>query len=210
MIKGAVWMGIMLLTLVPWMWREKEVHGKWVWMSSRGGRTFFEGNYLPMDMGSVYGAAQKLNLDEIEMDQLFYRISINYLKKHPGHYFKAGIKRAALLWDLRTTNWLQTTLFMPALGSGGPARIVLLFVSLFMFNCYRLIVVAGAVGAIWGARRYRELIILYAIPVLLLIFHFALFIGASRYLVPIYPSLCIFFAVFIERLSALMRNNSGG
>ena len=201
LIKGAVWLGIMALTLVPWLLREKEVHGKWVWLSSRGGRTFFEGNYLPMDMGSIYAAAKERNLDEVGMDQLFYQVSVDYLKKHPGHYLREGIRRVALLWDLRTTNWLQQTLFLPVIGSGGAARSVLLFASLFIFNCYRLIVMAGVIGAVLEARKYRELIILYAIPAVLMIFHFALFIGASRYLVPIYPSLCIFFAVLIESLS---------
>lgn len=50
-------------------------------------------------------------------------------------------------------------------------------------------------------KKIREFALIYAVPVLLMIFHFALFIGASRYLVPAFPSICIFFALLIEKLA---------
>ena len=47
--KGLVWLALGAAVVAPWLVREKEVHGRWLWLSSRGGRTFFEGNYLPIE-----------------------------------------------------------------------------------------------------------------------------------------------------------------
>jgi 4-amino-4-deoxy-L-arabinose transferase-like glycosyltransferase len=199
--KGLAWLVLSAMVVAPWLLREREVHGHWLWISSRGGRTFFEGNYLPIDMAKVYALAQKQGLDELEMDQLFYKITIQYLKDHPRQYFKAGIARAALLWDLRTTNWLGQVLFMPVMGNGSMARKLLTFFCLFVFNCYRAVVILGSIGALLFWERFRELALIYAIPVLLIFFHFALFIGASRYLVPIIPAICIFFALLMQSLN---------
>jgi len=205
LFKGLAWLAIMSAVIAPWLWREKQVHGQWVWISSRGGRTFFEGNYLPIEMSKVYATAQKAKLDELEMDRLFYKVSFEYLKAHPLQYFKAGIKRAYLLFDLRTTNWLAQTLFLPMLGSGTWPRQILTYISLMVFNFYRLVIICGVAGAILSWRRLRELALIYAIPVLLVIFHFAVFIGASRYLVPAFPSICIFFALLIEKIVSRFR-----
>jgi len=201
LLKALAGIAITGIVIAPWLWREKQVHGQWVWISSRGGRTFFEGNFLPIEMHKVYATAQKHHLNELEMDKLFYQVAFQYLKAHPRQYFKAGLKRVALLWDLRTTNWLEATLFMPLLGSGNLFRKLLVFFALFIFNCYRVVVILSLPGAMLSLKKIREFALIYAVPVLLMIFHFALFIGASRYLVPAFPSICIFFALLIEKLA---------
>ena len=199
LLKSLLWLAIMAAAIAPWLWRGKQVHNRFVWITTRGGMTFFDGNYLPVDKRRVFALGDKLGLDEAGVDRLFFKVTMDYLKKHPGHYFKASLKRLAVLLDLETYNGLGRFFLMPLLEAGGSFRTGLAGVSYFLFLASRLVMILGLVGAIVSFRKFRQLFILYAIPLMILIFHFALFLGKPRYLVPAYPCLCIFAALFLAR-----------
>ncbi len=200
-IARAVAFGLIICALLlPWLIREKTVHGQWVWITARSGRTFFDGSYIPIDQRKVYLTALKQGLNELEMDKLFYRVSLEYLRKHPGHYFRAGMKRLYYLWDLRTFSEVQALFILPILEQGGRFRGALVFISYFLFLLSRVIIVLGALGAIISWRRFRELFLIYSVPILLTLFHFLLFHGKARYLAMAYPCLCILSALWIRWL----------
>ncbi len=111
----------------------------------------------------------------------------------------------ALLWDLRRTNWLQAVFFGPLSNPPGAARKIMSALAAIGFNAYRLMVALGTLAAIPAWRRRRELALFYAIPATMILFHFLLFIGASRYLVPAVPSLCLFLAALSERMGERRR-----
>ncbi len=195
--------------IFPWLLRERNVHGSWVWITARSGRTFFDGFYIPIDQRQVYLTALKRGLNELEMDRLFYRVSLDYLRKHPAHYFRAGLKRLYYLWDLRTFSETQALFIAPILEQGGRLRTGLVYLSYVFFLLSRGIIVLGALGALLSWRRFRELFLIYAVPILLTLFHFLLFHGKARYLAMAYPCLCIFFALWIrwlERTLGLRKN----
>ena len=198
--KALVWLAIVFMTIAPWLGREYQVHGRFVWMTTRGGMTFFDGSYLPIAKRQVLVLGNKLGLDEAGMDRLFFKVSFDYLKKHPGHYFRTCFKRLRVLLDLKTYNGLDRFFLSPLLEEGGSFRIALAFASYYLFLVSRLVMVLGLAGAILCRQRYRELFLLYAIPLTIVLFHFALFLGKPRYLVPAYPCLCVFFALGMEWL----------
>jgi len=201
--KAVVWLTIMTITILPWLWREKNVHNRFVWITTRGGMTFFDGNYLPIEKRKVFAIADKHNLDEAELDTLFYQLTFNYLKEHPRHYFKAALKRLAAMFEPETYNGLGRFFLMPLLEKKQTFTTALAFTGYFLFLGSKLIMIIGLVSAILLFRRFKELILIYFIPILILLFHFALFHAKPRYLIPAYPCLCIFFALAMERLGKI-------
>ena len=198
--KGLVWLVLAAAVVTPWLVREEAVHGRFVWLTTRGGMTFFDGNYLPIDKHRVIAMGNQLGLDEAGMDRLFYRVTLDYLEAHPAHYLKSSVKRVRVLLDLKTYDGMGRFVLSPLLERGGIFRTTLAYLSYYLFLASRLVMILGLLGAVLSWRRSRELFLFYAIPLMILIFHFVLFHGKPQYLIPAYPCLCIFFALGLEWL----------
>jgi hypothetical protein len=199
--RSLAWLAIPALMIAPWLAREEHVHHRFVWMTTRGGITFFDGNYLPISKSRVMAAARNQGLDEAGMDRFFFKVTLEYLKKHPGHYFKSSFRRLRVLLDLKTYDGMGAFVLTPLLEPGGNFRSALAFLAYYMFLASRLVMVLGLIGAILGWKRFPEFFLVYAVPLMIILFHFALFLGKPRYLAPAYPSLCIFSALVVERLT---------
>jgi len=199
--RAALFAAIVAALITPWLIREYQVHGRFVWMTTRGGMTFFDGSYLPIEKRTVFKMAEAQGLDEAGLDRLFFRVSLDYLKQHPAHYFWTCFKRLAVLTDLHTYNGIGSFFWKPLVNQHRPFPTALAYLGYALFIVSRAVMVLGLVAAAAGIRRWRELFILYAIPVMIVLFHFTLFLGKPRYLVPAYPILCIFMAMGWERLA---------
>ena len=106
-----------------------------------------------------------------------------------------------MLLDLHTYNGLSAFFLDPLLEQRRPFTTALALISYCLFVASRDVMILGLIAGIASLRRFRELFILYAIPVTIVLFHFTLFLGKPRYLVPAYPCLCIFMALGLERLA---------
>ena len=198
--RAAMFTLIVAALIAPWLWREYQVHGRFVWMTTRGGMTFFDGSYLPMEKSQVIADGQRQGLDEAGLDRLFFRVSLDYLRAHPAHYLWTCLKRVRVLTDLHTYDGLESFFLKPLLNQHRPFPTALAYVSYSLYILSRGVMVLGLIAAFASLRRRRELFILYAIPVVIILFHFTLFLGKPRYLVPAYPVLCIFMALGVEQL----------
>jgi 4-amino-4-deoxy-L-arabinose transferase-like glycosyltransferase len=201
-VNALTWLMLAGLVIAPWLMRERAVHGRFIWITTRGGMTFFDGNYLPIDKRQVFALGDQRGLDEAGMDRLFYRVTLDYLEAHPAHYFKMCFKRARVLLNLETYNGMERFFMAPLLTGTGAGKTALAFIGYYLFLASRLVMVLGAIGAIASWRRWRELAVLYAVPLVIILFHFTLFLGKPRYLVPAYPGWCIFSALLVARLRA--------
>jgi 4-amino-4-deoxy-L-arabinose transferase-like glycosyltransferase len=188
----------MTLVLAPWLWREKEVHGKWIWIEIGGGKAWFDGSYIPLTSVQIYAKARQMGMNELEMDQLFSKVTMEYFKRNPGHYLRAGWNRVLHLWDLRTDTVIQRWFLYPLVRREDLTGYILAYIGYFMFILSRVVVVLGLAGAAVNSRKFRELAIFYAVPVMITALHFAAFYGSARYLASAYFCFCIFFAFFLR------------
>jgi 4-amino-4-deoxy-L-arabinose transferase-like glycosyltransferase len=200
MARILAWGLVMLAVISPWLWREYRVHGRFVWMATMGGRTFFDGSHMPYSPRLIYQKTTEAGLEEAETDQIFFKMTFQYLKEHPGHYLRSGVQRVRKLWSLGNANVLVSQFLNPLLEAGGRLRGVTALIGYYLFLVSRAVMVLGLLGALFYLRKFKELFLIYSVPLFLTLFHFIIFIGLPRYLIYAYPCLCIFSALWIRWL----------
>ncbi|MCG3137627.1 MAG: hypothetical protein HJJLKODD_01476 [Phycisphaerae bacterium] len=163
-----------LLLLVPWAWRNEQLLGRWVWLTTRRGISLYDGVHPhatgASDLGKIKLLPDVRQLSELEYDQYFQTASLTYIRREPGRIVRlAGIKflRTWSLWpnaEGYRAGWMRWI---------AGSWMVLLLSSL----------VAGLVR--WRAA-WRMLLWLL-LPVIYFTLLHMLFVGSVRYRLPVMP-----------------------
>lgn len=88
-LKGLLVTGITLATLLPWGIRNYLIHGEVVFLSTKSGATFFDGNNLRARGGGVWVHSNPADwpegfdrLSELEKDRALFQEGLNFLRSH--------------------------------------------------------------------------------------------------------------------------------
>ncbi len=175
-----------VLVILPWTWRNYQVHHHPVPITTYGGANLWLGNYPGATgyIGTPEGIQTLLrrnDLPEPEKDSLCYRKALSYISAHPGHFLKLSAKRFLLFW-----NPIPEKQF-------GPARIrgrVTLYRIVAAGSFISLLILAGTgiafTSRIWKKTWLLLFLILY-FPAILMFYYISL-----RYRLPVIPALAVF------------------
>ena len=209
----AVWGVCGAAVIAPWLYREYRVHGRFVFIASNGGRTFFDGNYLPAQATEIIVKGRLKGEDEAAIDRDFFNLTVQYLREHPRHAGRMMFKRLKNLWTFDLPSEFRVLYLAVLLAQPGFFATLLGWITYLLYAVSR-VVMAGALAGMavkWKARWNWRL--LYLLPLLVTAFHFFFYHGKPRYLSPCYPVLSIFFAAALlwarERITARKRPASG-
>lgn len=187
----AIALGVFLLVLAPWTWRNYRVHEAFVPVSSVSGQLFLIGNN-PYATGTwstrpgfdawYRAEAAKRGVEdpgirqEVERDRLAARIGTDYVLAHPGEAVRGVVRKAHIFWVYPITH---SDPAVPLQGVAVLADALLYLAALF-----------GAVRMTGGRRR-----LLPVVAAIAFFFGLSLVLHAeARYRLPLVPFFCLFAA----------------
>lgn len=176
-------------SLIPWSMRNEAVLGEYVWLTTRGGISLYDGLQQgttgASDLGDVKDAPAVQHLGELERDAHFRHIAIEEMRRDPARVLRLAGAKIVRMWSpfpnvdtyqsplvrLVSAAWTVPTLALAALGAAllvrrKGRRGALLVMLLLLPAIYLTAVHSVFVGSV----RYR----LGAIPMLHLLAAFAL------------------------------------
>ena len=100
---GVVAGAITLLVLLPWGWRNQKLLGHWVFLTTNGGITLYDG-VQPQATGAsdqtfVQQFPQTRNMDEIQRDQFFGALARQQIQQDPWRIVRLTLTKTARTWS---------------------------------------------------------------------------------------------------------------
>ena len=178
---------VFLLVYGFWPLRNYQVFKKVIIGSTNGGATFLDGtDIIPWEIRGqpseeefrqkhpVYLEAQKIS-GEVERDRYYFRVAVEYIKKHPGHYLLLTLRKYLKLWN-----------FYPRPGASyGHSPKLLRGISLLSYGPVFGLAIIGLF--IFPLKK----IFVVVLPLLIFPLVYALFWSQIRYRLPLEPYLII-------------------
>lgn len=181
----------------PWTWRNYQVTGDFIPVSSEGGLTLWSGNNpefdwrqpMPMSVG-IYDAPADLSGPQI--DAYYRQRAIRWIISHPLDFFVNGLKKTVVLYSFDPLSWRPEV--------AGFYRIAGLFPYGIMMPFFFL-------GLLSNLKNGNFKLVLWYVLFTSLIA--AVFYGDSRMRAPIQPYLYVFGVMGIELALDWLRRRSG-
>jgi len=175
---GWTMVGLLLLCLLPWAARNRAILGRWVWLDTNGGFTFYDG-YNPDATGA---SDQRFIEREPELQALGEVGRSEYLTQKAVDYAKANPLR---VWDLIGAKLART--WSPVPLSEEYHRPALMLVSIaYSIPFYALVLLGMSRGNLSRSAK----VFLLAPAVYFSIIH-ALTVGSLRYRIPAEPPMAV-------------------
>jgi hypothetical protein len=99
------WIPIVLtfLVLLPWAWRNERVVGRWIWTTTNGGITEYDG-FNPDANGAsnqrfVQTMPQLKSMSEVERSQYLAKLAWQFVRDHPLRAVELGVIKIARTWS---------------------------------------------------------------------------------------------------------------
>ncbi|HEY2589784.1 MAG TPA: hypothetical protein VGI81_28835 [Tepidisphaeraceae bacterium] len=175
---GLTMVMLTLLSLLPWVVRNRVVLGHWIWLDTNSGFTLCDG-YNPdatgaSDQSFVHRMPELQALDEVGRDEHLKQEAIDYARTHP--------ERAVMLAGAKLARtWSPVPLSREY---GRPALRLLAMAYSVPFDALVLI------GLLWGRLRRSAKVFLITPAIYFSIIHM-LTVGSLRYRIPIEPPLAV-------------------
>jgi hypothetical protein len=157
------------LVLLPWAWRNHQVLGSWVPLSSQGGFILARSNaaepaWRQADGWGIDEGFFRRYPDEVERDRYWRQQAIDYIRSHPGHYARLVLERFLRFWYFLRPD----------------------------YNFWFMLVLPWAVAGWWRHGRQPETALLsWTIAVQVLAFSLVLY-GSTRFRLPLEPLFLVF------------------
>jgi len=178
---AAVALGVVVVSLLPWAARNRQVLGEWCWLTTRGGISLYDGVGPRATGASDLAGIQQMpaveGLHEMAWNRYFLRESLESIASDPGRIVGLAGKKLARMWNP-----------FPNVESY-QSRLVRALSAVWMFPLYFLIVV----GSIAQVRRYAagglERLLFLLFPAMYFSALHSLFVGSVRYRLAAVPML---------------------
>lgn len=172
-----------LLIVLPWTIRNFIVFDRLVLVSSNSGYTLLGANNPNAWGGHDEGFPALIpNLNEAEMDQVFYTQAMKWIQTHPLDFIKLGIIKIQRLLSPLSVASQRQDFVVPG--------------SKLIYLGYSAFLLFSLAGMIIGVKNFRRIGYLYA-PIVGVFLSAFIFYGDARYTIPMIPSLVIFSAIAI-------------
>ncbi len=183
---------VVIAALLPWAVRNRQVCGKWCWLTHRSGISLYDGvgpqATGASDLGHVKQMPAVRGLGEVEWNRYFLRESMRSIRDDPARIVRlAGVKLARMWNPFPNADTYRSS----------AARWV---AAGWTLPIYAL----TAAGAVWTTRRrvrggWRTVVMLLLPAVYLCMLH-GLFVGSVRYRLAAMPMLLMLAAVALDRV----------
>ncbi len=94
---------VVVISLLPWAWRNAHVTGDWCMLTHRGGVSLYDGVGPQADgssnLGDVQQMSEVLGMDEVEWNRYFMRESWRAIFSEPGRVARLIPTKLARLWN---------------------------------------------------------------------------------------------------------------
>jgi len=205
----AVVAGMAVLILLPWAARNKSVFGKWMFFTSHGGITFYQGNNaVVLEVPNYYGGVAPLDalpgidklrtLSTVEKDSAAYAMGLDFLRHNKRHIPILLARKFQRFWRLRSDVGLSG--IRSGWWFGKDSALGRIAANFDVGFIYAVVVIPLFVaGLILGLRRFRELSLLYGLVIVHsaypLVFH-----GSIRMRIPIETVIALSAAAVVAAL----------
>ncbi len=190
-IQGILLLAVVAGTLAPWTVRNYLVFRSFVLVSTNDGYTFYGANNAQAFGGHREGFPSSLpGLSEPEEQQEYYRLGIEWIAGDPQGFARLVVRKVGRLFSpLSVASWEHDY----PLALSGPVRVV-----------YTAFLTLALVGVLLSLRRWREMMVFYALIVRVLV-GAVVFYGDARYTLPMVPSLVAFASLTLIALHDRLR-----
>ncbi|NOX59124.1 MAG: glycosyltransferase family 39 protein [Planctomycetes bacterium] len=173
------------VALLPWAYRNNQVVGEWIWLTSRGGISLYDGVQPSAtgasDLGGIKIAPEVVNLDEASWNRHFKQESWKEIRRNPRRILGLSLTKLARTWS-------------PVLNAAeyrsGWIRVVF---AIWYIPLYVLVIVG-----VWSHRHRRRELLGLLIPALCVCLMHAIFVGSVRYRLIAMPTLAIIAAMGLQ------------
>lgn len=94
---------IVAVSLLPWALRNRDVLGEYVFLTTRGGISLYDGLGPQADgssdLGDIKDAPEVQHKGELERNRHFLRESLRHTRENPGRIARLALKKAARTWS---------------------------------------------------------------------------------------------------------------
>jgi len=193
MLGSASIVALVVLSLIPWGYRNKQVLGQWVFLTTRGGISLYDG-VRPgatgaSDLADVKNSPAVRDLTETEWNQHFIDQSWEAIQADPARVAKLAITKLGRTWSpVPNASDYQSTMI----------RVI--------FAAWYVPLYILALCGIWVLRRKWQVWAGLLLPVICISAVHAVFVGSMRYRLAALPCLAILAAVGLICLKRLYRS----
>ena len=175
---GAVVVGVVVLSLVPWAARNRRVTGHWCWLTYRAGISLYDGVGPQAtgagDLGAIKSMPAVAGLDEAAWNRWFVQASWDSIRSDPLRVFRlAGVKLARTWSPVLHAEELRST----------SIRV--------LFAVWSIALFALALGGVLAWRRRPAVVLGLLVPALYLSVLHSVFVGSVRYRAGAIPGLAV-------------------
>ncbi|MBN1956496.1 MAG: glycosyltransferase family 39 protein [Anaerolineae bacterium] len=177
---------VLVAVVAPWTVRNGIVFQDFILVSTNGGYTFYGANNEDAFGGHREGFPPRLpGLSEPEAEQEYYRRALEWGAENPGDALRLSARKLARLFSPLSVASYERDYDLPLAG--------------LVKGVYWAFLLAVLVGMLLTLPRWRELILLYAL-ILRVLIGTVLFYGDARYTLPMVPAWVIFAAVALASI----------
>ncbi len=189
---------ILIVSLVPWAWRNQEVTGRWVWLTTRGGISLYDG-VRPgatgeSDLGQIKQCAAVQGMSETEWDDYFRGESWRIIRAEPDRIVRLAWAKFCRTWSPwpnagdYQNNWIR-------ISTGSWTCVILLM----------------AVVGVFRGRIARFDVVGLLLPAIYFTLVHTIYVGSVRYRIPVMPMIEILSAIgivlLVQKLRMLRRHS---
>lgn len=186
-----------VVAVAPWTWRNYQVTGQFIPVSSEGGLTLWASNNPefvfrpPMPMsGGIYDVPPRLS--ETEVDQYYRQRAIQWIISHPLNFAVNGVRKIIVLYSFDPMSWRPEVAGLFRLAGLVPYGILMPFILL------------GLILSV-GSTNFKIILWYVLFTTLMAI----MFYGDSRIRAPIQPYLYILGVLGVQRVADWWRQWKG-
>jgi 4-amino-4-deoxy-L-arabinose transferase-like glycosyltransferase len=169
---GTLALLLTLAALLPWAWRNQRVLGRWIWTTTNGGITLYDG-FNPdatgaSDQSFVRRMPQLRSMDEVGRDQYLRELAWQFIREHPARVLQLSAIKIARTWSP-----------VPLSNEYGSDSKLIAISLVYMVPLYLLIV-----WGIWLGRLPLAAKVFLLAPAVYFTIAHAMSVGSLRYRVP--------------------------
>jgi hypothetical protein len=188
---------MVVVGLLPWAARNRAVTGDWVWLTTRGGISLYDGlgprATGASDLSYTKTMPEVQGLSEVEWDRYFKDRAWAEAKSDPGRVVCLAWKKLVRTWSPRPN--------VKAYRQGAVATVS---------AAWMVSLIVLAVLGVWSRRRAMAAWGLMLLPVVVFTVLHMVFVGSVRYRVPTMPLVMVLAATGLAWLVERWRTGSGG
>ncbi len=187
--------GVIVIGLLPWAVRNRQVTCEWIWLTTRGGISLYDGlrpgSGGESDLAHTKDHPQVQDMSETEWAAYWKTKALRFAADQPGEVARLAGRKFLRTWSLVPN--------VPEHRHGRAATVSLVWMSLTLL--------LAAVGA-WRVYRPMRFFMVLLLPVVVITMLHMVFVGSVRYRVPLMPMLYVLSGYGLAWLISLRRTRT--